>query len=47
MGLAMALIKYKLGELIELTTEINENNLFCAEDVKDMTNNKTNYSNQS
>ena len=33
----MALSKYKLGELIELTTETNDNNLFGAEDVRGMT----------
>lgn len=33
----MALTKYSIGELIELTTETNENNLFGADDVRGMT----------
>lgn len=33
----MALTKYNIGQLIELTTETNENNLFGAEDVRGMT----------
>lgn len=33
----MALTKYNIGQLIELTTEINENNLFGVEDVRGMT----------
>lgn len=33
----MALNKYSIGELIELTTETNENNLFGADDVRGMT----------
>lgn len=33
----MALSKYNIGQLIELTTEINENNLFGTNDVKGMT----------
>lgn len=33
----MALTKYKLGELIELTTETNSNNLFNSQDVKGVT----------
>ena len=33
----MALNKYKIGQLIELTTETNENNLFGADAVKGMT----------
>ena len=33
----MALTKYKLGQLIELTTETNESNLFGADDVRGMT----------
>lgn len=33
----MALTKYKIGELIELTTETNSDNLFGAEDVRGMT----------
>ncbi len=33
----MALTKYSIGQLIELTTETNENNLFGADDVRGMT----------
>ena len=33
----MALTKYSIGELIELTTETNENNMFGADDVRGMT----------
>lgn len=33
----MALTKYRIGELIELTTEINSNNFFGPEDVRGMT----------
>ena len=33
----MALTKCKLGELIELTTETNNNNLFNSQDVKGVT----------
>lgn len=33
----MALNKYNIGQLIELTTETNENNLFGIDDVKGMT----------
>lgn len=33
----MALTKYKIGQLIELTTETNENNCFGADDVRGMT----------
>lgn len=33
----MGLIKYKLGELLELTTEINSENKYHAEDVRGMT----------
>ena len=33
----MALTKYKIGELIELTTETNINNMFGADDVRGMT----------
>ena len=33
----MELTKYNIGQLIELTTETNENNLFGAEDVRGMT----------
>ena len=36
-GLDMGLIKYKLGELLELTTEINSENKYHAEDVRGMT----------
>lgn len=36
-GLDMALTKYSIGQLIELTTETNENNLFGADDVRGMT----------
>ena len=33
----MALTKYRIGQLIELTTETNESNLFNADDVRGMT----------
>ena len=33
----MTLTKYSIGELIELTTETNENNLFGVDDVRGMT----------
>ncbi|MCM1023963.1 MAG: restriction endonuclease subunit S [Prevotella sp.] len=33
----MALTKYYLGDLLELTTEINSLNKYCAEDVRGMT----------
>lgn len=33
----MALTKYKIGQLIELTTETNENNSFGVDDVRGMT----------
>ena len=33
----MALTKYKIGQLIELTTETNINNIFGADDVRGMT----------
>lgn len=36
-GLDMALTKYKIGRLIELTTETNINNMFGADDVRGMT----------
>ena len=33
----MALTKYLLGDLLELTTEINSDNKYCADDVRGMT----------
>ena len=33
----MALTKYSIGQLIELTTETNESNLFGADEVRGMT----------
>lgn len=33
----MALTKYCIGQLVELTTETNENNFYGPEDVKGMT----------
>lgn len=36
-GLDMGLIKYTIGQLVELTTETNKDNLFGPDDVKGMT----------